>query len=81
MTAKHPDSNRDSAEELPARGPTVRRARRQRGDPKLYITYLPEGKGGPREDKGSVPLEVDVEDHIEERSDCEPGMYRIEKKT
>jgi hypothetical protein len=27
-----------------------------------------------------VPLEVDVEDHIEERSDCEPGMYRIEKK-
>lgn len=56
------------------------RARRKRSEPKLYISFLPEGRGGPKEDKGSVPLEVEVESHIEERTDCEPGLYRIEKK-
>lgn len=68
-------TNRDETEQSPRRRP-----KRSRGEPKLYISFLPEGRGGPREDKGSVPLEIDVEAHIEERTDCEPGLYRIEKK-
>lgn len=68
-------TNRDGTDDAPRRRP-----KRNRSEPKLYISFLPEGRGGPREDKGSVPLETDVEAHIEERTDCEPGLYRIEKK-
>jgi hypothetical protein len=77
MTVHSPSENRD----LAGAGSVVSRAKRTvRAEPKLYLSFLPEGKGGSRVDKGSVPVEVDVEDHIEERSDCEPGLYRIEKK-
>lgn len=75
---KHQESTEAEPESAP--GSTPARHRRERGEPKLFISYLPDGKGGPREEKGSVPLEVDVEAHIEERTDCEPGIYRIEKK-
>lgn len=80
MSNRIPQADHNPTEEAPAHVPTQRRPRRTRAEPKLYITFLPEGKGGPREEKGSVPLEVGFEDHIEERSDCEPGLYRIEKK-
>lgn len=83
---KRPIKHQDRTEIEPEPAPTdvpvdsPRNSRRNRGEPKFFISYLPEGKGGPREDKGSVPLEVEVEAHIEERTDCEPGLYRIEKK-
>src|SRR6185503_2544650 len=80
MTRRSPSSDRELAAEAPGEVANQRRTRRTRAEPKLYISFLPEGRGGPREEKGSVPLEVDVEAHIEERSDCEPGEYRIEKK-
>ncbi len=78
MTKRIPDAGRQDAELGPDERP--QRARRKPTQPKLHIAFMPEGRGGPREDKGSVPLEVDVEAHIEERTDCEPGLYRIEKK-
>lgn len=59
---------------------TERQPKRHRSDPKFYISFMPDGRGGPREDKGSVPLDIEVEAHIEERTDCLPGLYRIEKK-
>jgi hypothetical protein len=80
MSNRIPQADQQSSREMPMDAPTQRRRKRERADPKLYISFLPEGKGGPRDDKGSVPLEVDFEDHIEERSDCEPGLYRVEKK-
>jgi hypothetical protein len=80
MPRESPSGDRESAVDAPTAAPRHRRARRLRAEPKLYISFLPEGRGGRREEKGSIPLEVDVEAHIEERSDCEPGDYRIEKK-
>jgi hypothetical protein len=77
MAVRSPSEDRDLAG---AESVVNRTKRKVRAEPKLYISFLPDGKGGPRIDKGSVPLELDVEDHIEERSDCEPGHYRIEKK-
>jgi hypothetical protein len=78
MTTRKPDTGRDSAEHEQSDSP--QRAKRKAAEPQLYIKFLPEGKGGPKVNKGAVPLEVDVEAHIEERTDCEPGLYRIEKK-
>ncbi len=75
MTKQSPAKHRESGDEAPERV-----ARPSRGETKLFISFLPEGKVGPREDKGSVPADVDVESHIEERSDCDPGVYRIEKR-
>jgi hypothetical protein len=46
----------------------------------FYIFFCPEGKTGPRVKKGSLPLDIDFEEHIEERTDLEPGLYRIEKR-
>lgn len=78
MTRVTPSSDHDS--EAATSDPTQGRPKRRPAEPKLYIHFLPEGKGGPKVDKGSVPLEVDFEAHIEERSDCDPGLFRIEKK-
>lgn len=80
MPKAFPAAVRSQTDTSPEDGGGGRRVRRARSEPKLYICFLPEGKGGPRVDKGSVPIESDVEQHIEERSDCEPGLYRIEKK-
>jgi hypothetical protein len=78
MTIRKPEIGRDAAEHEQSESPP--RAKRKAAEPQLYIKFLPDGKGGPKINKGAVPLEVDVEAHIEERTDCEPGLYRIEKK-
>ncbi len=78
MTKRIQESDQRAAGQSPNERP--QRTRRKPVQPKLHISFLPEGRGGVREDKGSVPLEVDVEAHIEERTDCEAGLYRIEKK-
>lgn len=81
MSKRSPDLSQRNAEPTPSERPP--RAKRKAVQPKLYINFLPNGKRSTPaefEDKGSVPLEVDVELHIEERTDCEPGLYRIERK-
>lgn len=78
MAKIQPSEHREDTGDAPS--DNRRPNRRKRGEPKLFISFLPDGKGGAKEEKGSVPLDVDVESHIEERTDCEPGLYRIEKK-
>jgi hypothetical protein len=78
MSKRSPDLNQQDAGQASSERP--RRANRKPAEAQQYIGFLPDGKGGARVRKGSVPLEVDVEAHIEERTDCEPGLYRIERK-
>jgi hypothetical protein len=46
----------------------------------FYIYFCPDGKSGERIKKGSLPLDVDFEEHIDERTDLDAGLYRIEKR-
>lgn len=75
---KRPRKDQAAAEPEPATRP--RRAARKPSAPEFFIYYMPEGKGGERVKRGSVPVDVDVEEHIEAREDCEPGLYRVEKR-
>lgn len=78
MSKRSPDLNQQDAGQASSERP--RRANRKPAEAQQYISFLPDGKGSAGVRKGSVPLEVDVEAHIEERTDCEPGLYRIERK-
>lgn len=75
---KKPETDPQAAGQEPVERP--RRAARKPGVEEYHIYFLPEGKGGQRERKGSVPLDVDPFDAIEERTDLEPGLYRVEKR-
>lgn len=79
MPTRTPDASRDDASEAAQERP--RRAKRKRSEEKFYISLCADGtKTGRREDRGSIPVDVDPGDYIEESSHCEPGLYRIEKR-
>jgi hypothetical protein len=75
---KKPDTDQQDAGQGPSERP--RRSARKPGAEEYHIYFLPEGKGGERVRKGSVPLDIDPFDHIEERTDLPAGLYRVEKR-
>jgi hypothetical protein len=75
---KKPNAEQQASEQEPSERP--HRAARKPAAAEYYIYFLPEGKQGPRVKKGSLPLDVEFEEHIDERTDLEPGLYRIERR-
>jgi hypothetical protein len=75
---KKPNTEQSEAEQAANERP--RRAARKPSTPEYFIYFMPDGKSGERVKKGSVPMDVDPFDHIEERTDLPAGLYRIEKR-
>jgi flagellar basal body-associated protein FliL len=75
---KKADTDQQLSEQAPGERP--RRTPRKPTTAKFYIYFMPEGKSGERVEKGSIPPDVDFVDHIDERTDLESGLYRIEKR-
>lgn len=75
---KKPENDPQAGAQEPVERP--RRAARRSSAEEFHIYFLPDGKRGERVRKGSVPLDDDPSDVIEERSEWPAGLYRIEKR-
>lgn len=75
---RQPKSDTEGTEQQT--GGSRARAPRRPSEPEYFFYLMPEGKRGPRLSKGKCPADDDPELYIEESSQCEPGLYRIEKR-